>query len=168
MTSRRKPRPLSAIGCVSTLLWASACATGVSATRGSGAAGGSAGPATTVGAGATSPSQSSPPVPQQCTPGVRRLTIDRAQPPTPICVRVGATLMIEAPASPLQPWQAFHTSNPALLSCDTQQSSDGAATTTCHARRQGNATLSTSTAAFSGDPHGPAQQLWLLAVTVQP
>jgi len=104
----------------------------------------------------------------QCTGALRRLTIEWGGPPRPVCLRVGATLVIVAPSSPLQPWQQFTSSNPRVLTCDTRKSADGAATATCHARQPGRATVRTMTAAFSGDPHGPAQQVWSLPVTVQP
>jgi hypothetical protein len=43
---------------------------------------------------------------------------------------------------------------------------EGALAATCHATGVGIATVATITAAFAGDPHGPAQYTWTLTVHV--
>jgi hypothetical protein len=53
-----------------------------------------------------------------------------------------------------------------VLSCTTSVANDGAATGTCRAVRSGQVTVATMTAPFAGDPHGPPQQSWQLAVRV--
>lgn len=76
-------------------------------------------------------------------------------------------LRIDAPVSPRQPWQPFVTSNPQVIACTTTARQDAAATATCRALRAGSATVSSMTAPFAGDPHGPMQQLWELEVQVR-
>jgi hypothetical protein len=154
------------VSCLPALLLLAACATGNPTTGGGNRSGGSAGPATTA---RPAPGSAAPPAPTPgCAAGARRITIEAAQPPPPVCVRVGATLIVDAPASPVQAWQPFVSSDAGRLSCATRLAPDGAATGTCHAVRPGQATVTTTTAPFSGDPHGPAQQLWQLTVTVRP
>jgi hypothetical protein len=127
--------------------------------------GGSAGPAGTV---HTEPSAASAPAPVAgCAAGDERMTIGSGQLPQPRCLRVGGTLIVDAPSSPAQPWQVFTTSDAQVLSCATSQRHDGAATATCHALRPGAATVATMTAPFAGDPHGPPQRQWRLAVLVR-
>ncbi len=41
-------------------------------------------------------------------------------------------------------------------------------TVTCHSLTAGTGTVSTTTAAFAGDPHGPAQHTWTLTVHSDP
>ncbi len=76
-------------------------------------------------------------------------------------------LRIDAPVSPRQPWQPFVTSNPQAIACTTRAGQDAAATATCRALRAGSATVSSITAPFAGDPHGPMQQLCELEVQVR-
>jgi len=86
--------------------------------------------------------------------------------PNPVCVHPGDILTLTAAPSPTQPWQPLTTTDPATLACTTRTGADGALTATCKALRPGAATVSTGTAAFSGDPHGPAQYFWTLTVNV--
>jgi hypothetical protein len=127
----------------------------------------SGGSAAAAGTGGPTPDSPGPPSSTLGCGSGERITIHQAQPPQPVCLPIGATLSIDAPASPLQPWQPFTTSNARLITCTTTVSRDGSATGTCRALRPGQATITTTTAAFSGDPHGPAQQLWQLAVTIR-
>jgi hypothetical protein len=102
-----------------------------------------------------------------CAGNARQVTVRPAETPAPVCLPVGAVLRIDAPPSPRQPWQPFVTSDPQVITCTTTAGRDGAATATCHAVRAGSATVSTMTAPFAGDPHGPMQQLWELQVEVR-
>jgi hypothetical protein len=99
-----------------------------------------------------------------CAPAT--LTIVKGTPPAPVCLAAGADLNLTSEASPLQPWSALDSSDPAVLSCHSTGHPDGSITATCHANKPGTATLTTVTAPFAGDPHGPAQYQWQLTVTV--
>jgi hypothetical protein len=101
-----------------------------------------------------------------CAAGGGHLVADPATPPAPVCLRVGEELNLSTPTSPLQPWQPFTSSDPQVLDCHPTPSADGAASAVCTARRPGSATVSTVTGPFSGDPHGPAQHMWQLTITV--
>jgi len=54
----------------------------------------------------------------------------------------------------------------AVLDCMTTPVPDNGFTATCHAVRAGTVTLTTMTAPFAGDPHGPPQSVWQLTVRV--
>ena len=140
-----------------------------------GSAGGTAAGHGTAGpASATSPTpepQSGHPKPSgpgsaSCAEGSRQLTIDPAAPPPLLCLRIGETLYLSTPASPLQPWQPFMSSDPQVLECRGGNGAEGTVAAVCTARRAGQAAVTTQTGPFSGDPHGPAQQSWHLTVQV--
>jgi hypothetical protein len=156
----------AAAACTLTAVLLSACATGAPGAAASGepSSGGSAPDASIRPA----PSTSGTPTPSgDCATGTLQVTIRPGETPQPVCMRVGAVLGIDAPASPRQPWQPFVTSDAQVVSCTTAQGQDGAATATCRAVRAGSATVSTMTGPFAGDPHGPMQQRWQLAVQVR-
>lgn len=96
------------------------------------------------------------------------ITIRPGDQPAPICLHPGDLLTLGAQPSPTQPWQPPTSSAPATLRCDSRPLADGALTATCHALGLGTASVSTTTAAFAGDPHGPAQYTWTLTVHVTP
>jgi hypothetical protein len=112
------------------------------------------------------PSPSSRPT-GNCATDAQRVTVRAGESPQSVCLRVGAVLRLDAAASPRQPWQAFVTSKEQVLSCGTRQGPDGAASATCQALRPGSAVVQTMTAPFAGDPHGPMQRQWQLAVLVR-
>src|SRR5204863_285927 len=59
------------------------------------------------------PSTGATPTPSgDCAAGTVQLTVRPGEPPQRACLRVGAVLRIDAPASPRQPWQPFVTSDP--------------------------------------------------------
>lgn len=134
---------------------------------------GSAGPAGTArpqpASPATSPATSAAPstTPTGCSPAPASMTIQPGDQPAPVCLHPGDTLTLTARSSPTQPWQPLTSTDPTTLSCTTQTQPNGALTATCHALRPGTATVSTGTAAFSGDPHGPAQYTWTLTIEVR-
>lgn len=121
---------------------------------------------------AAPPSPASPPAsgthPVGCPLKTITLTAKPGERPAPVCLHPGDTLTINTQPSPLQPWQAATSTDPTALGCTSQRQADGALTITCHALRPGNASVSTTTAAFSGDPHGPAQFTWTLNVQILP
>ena len=144
----------------------SACATGAPGAAASGepSPGGSAPDASIR----PTPSTGATPTPSgDCAAGTVQLTVRPGEPTQRACLRVGAVLRIDAPASPRQPWQPFVTSDPQVVGCTTTQGQDGAATATCRALGAGTATVTTMTGPFAGDPHGPMQQRWQLTVEVR-
>lgn len=155
-----------------TLLLLAACA--------STAPGAASGPQSSSGSGSAAPAgtarpqpASSPPTtaptasPGACPHDGTPITIRPGDQPAPVCLYPGGTLTLTAGPSPTQPWQPLTTTNPAILTCTTQPHPDGALTATCRALQPGTATVSTTTAAFSGDPHGPAQYIWTLTIEVR-
>jgi hypothetical protein len=110
------------------------------------------------------PAPSTPPAAHACGPAT--ITVVKGNQPAPICLTAGTDLRITSGPSHLQPWSPLTSSDPTILDCSTTTGPDGSITATCHARRAGIATLSTITAPFAGDPHGPAQYRWQITVTV--
>jgi hypothetical protein len=130
---------------------------------------GSAAPATTAPPQTPPPSATTPSGnPTSCPLKTLALTAQPGDHPAPVCLHPGDTLTITAQASPLQPWQPAISTNPAALSCTSQRQAGGALTIVCHALHSGDAAVSTTTAPFSGDPHGPAQYTWTLSVRILP
>ncbi len=129
-------------------------------------------PSGEAGRGSASPASTVSPIPQQPGPAggscgaARRIVVDPSAPAQRVCLRVGEVLQLSTPASLHQPWQPFASSDAQVLECRPGNAAEGAAAATCTARRSGGATVSTATAAFTGDPHGPAQFAWWLAVDV--
>jgi hypothetical protein len=128
-------------------------------------------PATLSGGAASAASTATPPPSPSpdSSPGCAsagRVTVQAGTSPQAICLPVGRQILLDAPASPHQPWQPFTSSNPDVLACTSAPTNDGGATATCHALRPGTATVNTTTAPFAGDPHGPPQYTWQLTVTV--
>jgi hypothetical protein len=105
--------------------------------------------------------------PGGCVSSTIVLEIDpRQPPPVPLCLRVGTQLRFSATSSPRQPWQPLASSAPTVLRCDSHPAVEGSIGGECTATNAGQSTLTTSTAAFAGDPHGPPQYQWTLEVTV--
>jgi hypothetical protein len=130
---------------------------------------GSTAPATTAQPQSPSPSASAPAGnPTSCPLKTLALTAQPGDQPAPVCLHPGDTLTITAQDSPLQPWQPAISTNPAALSCTSRPQAGGALTIVCHALHPGDVTVSTTTAPFSGDPHGPAQYTWTLTVRILP
>jgi len=96
----------------------------------------------------------------------RSLRIEPGDRPTPICVRVGDRLPFRSTASAHQPWLPLESSAPAVVRCAANPVPDGAIAGTCTAVAAGQATLSTSTSPFAGDPGGPPQFGWQVRVKV--
>ena len=94
------------------------------------------------------------------------VAIQPAGRPAGICLPVNGILRLAADPSPRQPWDQLASSDSAVLACVSQSSSNGSVTGACTALHPGTATVSTMTAPFAGDPHGPPQYLWHIAVTV--
>lgn len=113
------------------------------------------------------PTPGHPAPPPGCAAGAVELEI-RAQPgPRPaLCLRTGAQLRFTAESSPRQPWQPLVSSAPSVLSCASHPAVEGSVAGVCTALAPGGTTLTTSTSAFAGDPHGPPQIAWTLTVTV--
>ena len=109
-------------------------------------------------------SSSSPTGSARC--GARRVVASVREQPEPQCLQVGASLRISAEPSPRQPWSLPASSDESVLRCAARLLPDGAAAATCTAMRHGTATVTTSTAPFAGDPHGPPQTQWHLVVNV--
>lgn len=152
--------------CVATIATIAGCAThaGRDQSQSPPASGGSATPAA-IGMPTTSGQ------PAAVTSGCAHPTQLRVSPTQaggPVCLPVGHQLRIDTPTSPHQPWQAFVSSDPGVIECTSTTGPDGAATATCRALRTGSATISTATAPFTGDPHGPPQMTWTLTVHVTP
>jgi hypothetical protein len=149
------------------ILALTACATGHSAAPGVGgpAGGGSAPPASTASAAQTLPD--SPAGTKSACTAASRITVQPGPMPPPLCLPVGGQLTVDTPTSPMQPWQLFTTSDRQVLDCASALGADGVATATCRALKLGTAVVSTHTAPFAGDPHGPAQLTWQVTVAVQ-
>lgn len=113
-----------------------------------------------------SPSASSHSPGGPCQAGSVSETARRGQVPAPLCLEVGATLRVGAEPSPRQPWMPLTSSDEAVLRCVSRPAPGGSIDATCTAVRPGSATVSTVTAPFAGDPHGPPQFRWALEVTV--
>jgi hypothetical protein len=110
---------------------------------------------------------SEPSVPASgCKSGATSLLIKAGPPPAPLYLRLGAVLHVGAESSPRQPWQPLISTDPDVLRCDTQPAAEGSIAGSCTALAVGTATLRTATAPFAGDPYGPMQVTWELAVTV--
>jgi hypothetical protein len=146
-----------------------ACASGTPRVAASGepSSGGSAAAASARSApptGATAAPSNTPS--GRCVADASRVTVTPGESPRTVCLRVGAVLRIDAPASPRQPWQPFVSSDAQVLSCATEQGPDGVATATCRALRPGSSMVTTTTAPFAGDPHGPMQQRWQISAQI--
>lgn len=160
-----KPSTALRLGAVSALaLLLGACATGsVSPTAGDGVVSGSAGTGSAPPTGAPP----SPTRPADCGDLPLSLVIRPGDAPGPVCLRVGVLLTVTAGPSPYQPWQPIVSSATDVLDCSTTTSADGAIAAECRAGSPGTAVLTTTTGPFAGDPHGPAQFRWQLAVRVE-
>lgn len=112
------------------------------------------------------PASAPPPSPTGCRYPTAPIAARAGSQPAPVCLTPGADLTVAAAQSPAQPWQPMTSSDPSVLSCTSQPQADGALTATCRARAAGTATVSATTAAFAGDPHGPTQYTWTLTVHV--
>ena len=145
------------------MLLLAACANGPNA----GAAAGSTGSAGPAGTGRPQPTSTPATEPASCPYDGRPIAIGRGAHPAPVCVHPGDVLTLTADPSPTQPWQPATSSDAAVLRCDSRQLADGALAVTCHAVAAGTVTVSTTTAAFAGDPHGPPQHTWTLTVQVE-
>ena len=121
-----------------------------------------AGCARTNGAGGPGPGSSNP-----SSEPATELTVSAGSTPPPQQLPVGGTLHLTSQPSPNQPWAAFASSDESVLRCESTQHSDGSVTGTCTALAVGAATVSTTTAPFAGDPHGPPQYIWRVDVTVR-
>ena len=148
--------------------------TGPSNSSGSSGSSGSAPPAGTAHVGSPAASSTGAtsgvplPVDPLCSQPPSSITARAGERPRPVCLRVGQSLTITTQASPTQPWQLMTASNPALLACTSHGIGQGAVTATCKALRSGTVTVSTTTAPFAGDPHGPPQYTWSLIIEVKP
>ena len=111
------------------------------------------------------PPTSGDPSPVPCPDGAH-LAVDPAQPPAPICLRAGHVLHLSTTASPLQPWENFTSSAAEVVTCESTRTGDGAVQATCTAQTPGTSVITSQTTPFSGDPHGPAQLMWQLTITV--
>lgn len=129
---------------------------------------GSAPPARTAHPGPPATSAAPPSVDPACARTPSTIAARIGERPAPVCLRVGQSLTISTAASPAQPWQPMTASDASVLACTSQPAEQGALTATCRALRPGTATVSTTTAPFAGDPHGPPQYIWTLTVHVQP
>src|SRR5436190_17966759 len=110
----------TAATCTLVAVLLSACATGTPGAAASGepSSGGSAPDASVRPAPSTggSPMPSGGPS-EDCATGTVQMTVRPGETPQPVCLRVGAVLRIDAPASPRQPWQPFASSDPQVVSC---------------------------------------------------
>ena len=113
---------------------------------------------------AASASPSSPPT--LCTPAPAVIAVHPGEPSATVCLKVGNTVTITAPPSAAQPWMPLTTSDAAVLACTSQRQDQGSFTATCRALAPGTATVTTQTAPFAGDPHGPPQYMWVLTIIV--
>jgi hypothetical protein len=184
---RRRPLPLGARTLLlATLLALSSGCAGAGAAQPAGApqgAGSGAGSAGSGGSGAAGTARAIPPATgsssapagapspsggADCAAPPATIAIVPGHEPAPVCLRVGDTLTITAPPSAAQPWQPMKTSDAAVLACASRQEDQGALTAVCHALRPGAVIVSTMTAPFAGDPHGPAQFMWTLTIHVLP
>lgn len=142
-------------------------ASGSAGSGGSAAAGDSTGPVPS--ASSTGPAPSPEPSPAgECAPAPAVITIRIGHQPPAVCLRVGDSLTITAPSSAAQPWQPMTVTDASVLACTSQRGDQGSLTAVCRALKPGVANVSTMTAPFAGDPHGPAQFMWTLTIHVQP
>jgi hypothetical protein len=126
------------------------------------------GSTTATSAGTSTPSTTTGPStspPAGCRSGAVAVEI-HAAPPQRMCVLVGATIVVTAESSPRQPWQPLQTTDAGVLRCDSHPAVEGSIAGGCVALAAGSATLHTDTTPFAGDPHGPPQLEWELAITV--
>jgi hypothetical protein len=86
--------------------------------------------------------------------------------PEPVCLPINGMLRLTADPSPHQPWGKLVSSNPKILSCTSEAGAQGEVSGVCTPHLPGTVTVSTMTAPFAGDPHGPPQYRWELRVTV--
>jgi len=86
--------------------------------------------------------------------------------PEPVCLPVNGSLRLTADPSPHQPWGQLVSSDPKILSCSSAAGPQGTVSGVCTPHLPGTVTVSTMTAPFAGDPHGPPQFRWELRVTV--
>lgn len=113
----------------------------------------------------TQPSTAPPSSAGQCRDDAH-LTVDPAHPPAPICLRVGHVLHVSTTVSPHQPWESLASSDPGVVTCESTHVADGAVQAACTGQKPGTTIISTQTMPFQGDPHGPAQVMWQITVTV--
>jgi hypothetical protein len=146
---------------------------GAQESTGSSGSAGSAATASAARPGSPSTSSSSAsgvplPVDPVCSHTAPTITARTGEHPRPVCLRVGQSLTITTAASSTQPWQPMTSSNAAVLACTSHPADQGALTAVCKALRPGIVAVSTTTAPFAGDPHGPPQYTWSLIIEVQP
>jgi len=98
------------------------------------------------------------------TPGSVRITAGAV--PEPVCLPINGSLRLSSDPSPHQPWGQLISSNPKILSCTSESGPQGTVSGVCTPHLPGAVTVSTMTAPFAGDPHGPPQFRWELRVTV--
>ena len=153
-----------AAGCVIVALSVAGCGSGTAPGNGTGS-GGSAVPARTSQPELANPSPTPPA--GRCATAQQRITVPADGGRDSACLVIGATLVIETPAAPNQPWQPLTTSDARVLPCVSRRSAAGGSTATCRAAHTGRAILITTTASFSGDPHGPGQREWQLNAVVR-
>jgi hypothetical protein len=153
--------PVAMAFMVAALVAVTGCAASAGEQTANSSGGGAASAASTV----TPPPSPSPASSPGCA-SAGRVTVQTGTSPQAICLSVGREVLLDAPASPHQPWQPFASSNPDVLVCTSAPTNDGGATANCRALRPGTASVTTTTAPFAGDPHGPPQYTWQLTVTV--
>jgi len=127
----------------------------------------------TAGGRASPPTATAPvsaPAPRRCADGAAGadVIVDPARPPKPVCISVGHVVELSTGIAPHHPWSAFASSDPAVLACASARVPGGAVQARCTGRRPGIAVITTGTMPVPGDPHGPAQRIWELTVTVAP
>jgi len=128
---------------------------------------GSAQPAGTARPGSPSASAAPSSGASGCSDASAAFTARTGEQPAPVCLRVGATVTITTQPSPAQPWQPMTTSDTAVLACTSKSADQGVLIATCRALAPGTAAVSTITAPFAGDPHGPPQHTWTLTIQVR-
>lgn len=99
-----------------------------------------------------------------CAPPTRSITARAGELPSAICLHVGETIDISTERSPPQPWQAMISTDAATVECTSTNVAGGTVRAVCRARQPGTAIVSTTTAPFAGDPHGPPQTTWALTI----
>lgn len=174
---RRRPLPSGArtLLLVTLLAFSAACASAgagqpAGAPQGAGSGSG-AGTRSAGSGGSAAPAGTTRAVPSAssgCVGAPTAINVQQGREPAPVCLSVGDTVTITAPPSPTQPWQPMATSNAAVLACTSRQETQGALTAVCRALKPGAVIVSTMTAPFAGDPHGPAQFRWALTIHVLP
>jgi hypothetical protein len=119
-------------------------------------------------AGPSSPSSEVHPAPTStgCPSVPETVRVHHGEQPAAICLTPGATLRIVTDPSPRQPWSALTSTDESVVRCISRAATDGAIEATCTAVNSGTATVSTVTAPFAGDPHGPPQYMWRLEIAV--